>query len=155
MLEKAELSGKYLCDLKADVDGYMELVGRLLGAMQSVSKPVKPLRLGAIGREHMQRWLVSYGVDPETIEHSEYGRDAQIGDDDLPFVVEVAFGVTEENQPRKLVCGLNYSVVFKVPSSNLFTVLRDCRMDCDEPVAVIVHQSCPRFAFTSHGKGAI
>lgn len=155
VLQEAGLVGMYVADLQADVNGDMELVDRLLAAMRSVSKPVKALRLGAIGRDHMQRWLVSYGVDPESIEHSEYGTDAQIGDDGLPFVVEVAFGVTEETYPRKLVCGLNHSVVFKVPSSSLLTVLRDCRMDCDEPVAVIVHQSCPRFAFTTHGKGAM
>jgi DNA topoisomerase VI subunit B len=155
VLQEAGLSGKYLSDLEADIDGDMTLVARLLAAMRSVAKPPKPLRLGVLGREHMQAALVAYGVDPETIEHSEYGRVAQIDDNGLPFVIEVGFGITDEGRPRKLVCGLNNSIVFRVPSPNLHTILADCRMDVDEPVAVIVHQSCPRFKFVGHGKGTM
>ena len=152
VLEEAGLSGKYLCDLEADVDGEMTLVARLLAAMRSVARPVKPLRLGVLGRENMQAALVSYGAREGSI---EYGRDPQIGDDGLPYVVEVAFGITKEGRPRKLVCGINSSVVFRVPSPNLHTILSDCYMDVDEPVAFIVHQSCPRFKFIGHGKGAM
>lgn len=152
VLQEAGLSGKYLDELEADVNGDMTLVDRLLAAMRGVAKQVSPLRLGVLGRENMKAALVAYGAGEESV---EYGRDARIGDDGLPFVVEVAFGVTDEGCPRKFVCGINNSIVFRVPSPNLHAILADCRMDVDEPVAVIVHQSCPRFKFVGHGKGAM
>jgi len=154
VLQESRLAGLYLFNLRADIDRGGELVGRLLAAMQHVSKPVNPKRLGIIGRENMQAALEGYGVDYE-IDFKNYGQDAQIGEDGLPFAVESAFGMTEANRPRKLIFGLNHSVVFRVPSPNLYTILSDCRLGIEEPVAVIVHQSCPRFAFTGHGKGSV
>lgn len=151
-VQAAGLAGRDLASLAIDGDIDINAAERLLQAMQSISKPVKPERLGVIGRQHMQAALVSYGASAESV---EYGREAKIGDDRLPFVVEVAFGITRENCPRKLVCGLNHSLVFRVPSPSLYGILSDCYMGRDEPVAIIVHQSCPRFAFTGHGKGSL
>jgi hypothetical protein len=151
VLEQAGLAGKYVSDLKADVDGEMELVSRLLAAMRSVAKPVKPERLGVVGRNHLRDALVAWGADGDV----DYARDAAIGDDSLPYVVEVAFGVTQEDQPRKLVCALNHSILFSVPSQNLYSMLRDRWIESRDPIAIVVHQSHPRFAFTGHGKGSI
>jgi DNA topoisomerase VI subunit B len=151
VLEQARLAGMYVCDLKADVDGDMVLVGQLLAAMQSVSKPVKPERLGVVGKNHLRDALVAWGADGEV----EYARDPAIGDDGLPYVVEVAFGITHEDQPRKLVCALNHSILFNVPSQNLYSILRDRWIESCDPIAIVVHQAHPRFAFTGHGKGAL
>ena len=151
VLEQAGLAGEYVCDLKADVDGDMELVGRLLAAMRSVAKPVKPERLGFVGKNHLREALVAWGADGDV----DYARDAAIGDDGLPYVVEVAFGITQEEQPRKLVCALNHSILFNVPSQNLYSMLRDRWIESSDPIAIVVHQSHPRFAFTGHGKGSI
>jgi hypothetical protein len=151
VLQQAGLAGKYVSDLKADVDGEMEHVGRLLAAMRSVSKRVKPQRLGVIGRDHMQAALAAYGANSGI----EYSRQAGFGDDGLPYVVEVGFGVTRQGIPRKLLCGLNHSIVFKVPSSTLYSTLRDCWIGSSEPVVIVVHQSHPLFKFTGHGKGSV
>jgi len=151
VLEQAGLAGKYLSDLKTDMDGDMDFVGRLLAAMRSVAKPAKAERLGVVGKNHLRDALVAWGADGDV----EYARNAAIGDDGLPYVVEVAFGVTQEEQPRKLVCGLNHSILFNVPSQSLYSMLRDRWIESRDPVAIVVHQSHPRFAFTGHGKGSL
>ncbi len=152
VIQAAGLAGRELASLAIDGDIDMDAVERLLRAMQSVSKPTKPERLGVIGRKHMQAALVGYGASAHSI---EYGREAKIGDDNLPFQVECGFGITHEDRTRKLVCGLNHSVVLRVPSPNLYRILSECYIERDEPLAMIVHQSCPRFAFTGHGKGSV
>ncbi len=108
-------------------------------------------RLGVIGKEHLQTALVALGVDPEGF---TYRKGAGIGKDGLPFVVEVAFGVTWGGRER-LIVGLNHSPVFKVPSGHLSDVLTDCHVQRHDPVALLIHQSCPRLIFTDQGKGAI
>lgn len=150
VLQQAGLAAKYVSDLKADINGEMEQVGRLLAAMQSVSKPVKPQRLGVIGRDHMQAGLAAYGANTGI----EYSRQAGFGDDGLPYLVEVGFGVRRRGA-RKLLCGLNHSIVFKVPSSSLYSTLRDCWIGANDPVVIVVHQSHPHFKFTGHGKGSV
>lgn len=151
VLERAGLAGKYLFDLKADVSGSMELTDRLLRAMRSVSKPVKPSRLGFIGKAHMQSALAAYGADRGV----KYNRQPEFGEDGLPYVVEVGFGISGEGMRRKLICGLNHSVLFQVPSSNLYSTLQECWLGSQEPVVILVHQSHPHFKFTGHGKGSL
>jgi DNA topoisomerase VI subunit B len=151
VLTEARLSASYLEDLVVDGDVGIAAVERLLVAMQQASRPVKPQRLGVIGKEHLQTALVALGVDPEGF---TYRKGADIGKDGLPFVVEVAFGVTWGGCKR-LIVGLNHSPVFKVPSGHLSNVLTDCHVQRHDPVALLIHQGCPRFMFTDHGKGAI
>jgi DNA topoisomerase VI subunit B len=151
VLEQTGLAGMHLFDLRADVDGGLELTERLLRAMQSVAKPVAPLRLGFIGKEHMQAALAAYGADRGV----EYSRQAEFGEDGLPYVVEVGFGISREGMRRKLTCGLNHSILFQVPSSNLYSILQECWVGSREPVVILVHQSHPQFKFTGHGKGSL
>ena len=55
--------------------------------MQCHSKPVKPERLGLIGREHFGRIFATDGADPDQVKYSrELGHDGG-----LPFVIEAAF----------------------------------------------------------------
>jgi DNA topoisomerase VI subunit B len=151
VLTEAGLSASYLEDLVEDGDVGIAAVERLLVAMQRASRSVKPQRLGVIGKEHLQTALVALGVDPEGF---TYRKGAGIGKDGLPFVVEVAFGVTWGGRER-LIVGLNHSPVFKVPSGHLSDVLTDCHVQRHDPVALLIHQSCPRLMFTDQGKGAI
>lgn len=151
VLAEARLSASDLEDLVVRGDVDMAAVERLLVAMQQASRPVKPQRLGVIGKEHLRASLVALGVAPEEF---EYRKGADIGKDGLPFVVEVAFGVTTGCRKR-LIVGLNHSPVFKVPSGHLNDVLTDCHVQRHDPVALLIHQGCPRFMFTDQGKGAI
>lgn len=153
VLEQAGLAGKYLRDLKADVNGSMELTDRLLRAMRKVSKPVKPERLGFIGKTHMESALAAYGADLGV----KYSRKKPGPDNDggLPYIVEVGFGISGEGMRRKLICGLNNSVLFQVPSSSIYSNLQECWITAAEPVVIMVHESHPHFKFTGHGKGSL
>jgi DNA topoisomerase VI subunit B len=151
VLTEAGLSAAHLQDLVVDGDVGIAPVERLLIAMQHASRPVKPQRLGVIGKKHLRAALVALGADPEGF---TYRKGADIGKDGLPFVVEVAFGVTTAGRER-LIVGLNHSPVFKVPSGHLSDVLTDCHVQRHDPVALLIHQGCPRFMFTNRGKGAI
>jgi DNA topoisomerase VI subunit B len=152
VLEQAGLAGKYLVDLKADVNGSMELTDRLLRAMNNVSKPPKPERLGVIGKTHIESALAAYGAD-RGVKYSR--KKPEPGEGSLPYVVEVGFGISGEGIRRKLICGLNHSVLFQVPSSSLYSTLQECWIGSEEPVVILVHQSHPHFKFTGHGKGSL
>jgi len=153
VLHEAGLSDAALADLVTDDAIDMVRVERLLEAMRRNSKPVKPERLGVIGKEHMLGALVAYGAKADSV---EYAKDPRISDvDGLPYVVEAAFGVTREGDTRRLIFGLNNSVVFKVPAHHLHGILSSCWVERDDPVVILVNQSGPRFAFTGHGKGSV
>jgi DNA topoisomerase VI subunit B len=151
VLEQAGLAGKYLFDLKADVNGSMELTDRLLRAMQKHSKKVKPERLGVIGKAHIESALAAYGADRGV----KYSRQSGFGEDGLPYIVEVGFGISGEGVRRKLICGLNHTILFSVPSSSLYSTLQECWISSQDPVVILVHQSHPQFKFTGHGKGSM
>jgi DNA topoisomerase VI subunit B len=151
VLVEAGMSTCRLDDLVVNGDISVPAVERLLVAMQRASRPIKPQRLGLIGKKHLQSALVARGAAPDGF---TYRKAVDIGKDGLPFIVEVAFGVTTRGR-RRLLLGLNHSPVFKVPSGNLSDVLTDCHVQQHDPVILLIHQSCPRFMFTDHGKGAI
>jgi DNA topoisomerase VI subunit B len=74
-------------------------IARLLAAMQQHSKPVKPERLGLIGREHFGRIFAVDGADPDQVKYSrELGHDG-----DLPFLVEAAFARIKDLSSTPLV----------------------------------------------------
>ncbi len=151
VLDEAGMSNYRLEDLVVNGDISVPAVERLLVAMQRASRPIKPQRLGLIGQKHLQSALVARGAAADGF---TYRKAVGIGKDGLPFIVEVAFGVTTRGR-RRLLLGLNHSPVFKVPSGHLSDVLTDCHVQQHDPVILLIHQSCPRFMFTDHGKGAI
>lgn len=151
VLAEAGISASYLDDLVVTGDINTAAVEHLLTAMQQLSRPVKPQRLGVIGKEHLQTALVARGVASESF---TYRKAVDVGKDGLPFVAEVAFGVRRIG-PRQLIIGLNHSPIFKIPSGNLSDMLADCHVQQHDPVVLLVHMACPRFTFTDHGKGAI
>jgi DNA topoisomerase VI subunit B len=151
VLKQTGISAVSLCDLVADGDVSIDQVERLLVAMQQASRPVKSQRLGVIGKDHLQAALSARGVSPEGFRYRKaFGTDKE----GLPFVVEVAFGLAEAGH-RQLILGLNHSPVFKVPSGHLSDALTDCHVQQHDPVLLLIHQVCPRFNFTDHGKGAL
>ncbi|HEV3115177.1 MAG TPA: ATP-binding protein [Candidatus Binataceae bacterium] len=149
--DEAGIAG-YLHDLVGG-DGDLDLtaVQKLLTAMRAHSRPVKPDRLGVIGKDHMTKVLAERGAAPESI---KYKKDTGIGNDGLPFVVEGAFGVKETRGLDRII-GLNFSPVFKVPAGYIADALSSCRVQPNDPVVLAIHLACPRFPFVDHGKGAL
>jgi hypothetical protein len=58
-----------------------EIIAKLLGSMKRHSKPVKPLALGAIGREHVEARFAAIACEMDSF---QYKKVAQVGDDGLP-----------------------------------------------------------------------
>ena len=150
VLEQAGLSGLSLDDVFDDDDAFVAFVAqRLLDAARANTRVVKPERLGLIGKEHMGKTLAAYGV--KTSKHRYIpGMDA----DGLPFLLEAAFGVRIERS-RKMVFAVNNSVVCQVPAERIFETLNACRVESHDPVVLVVHATCPKFAFTSQGKNSL
>lgn len=149
VLEDANLSGLSLDDDIFHEGDHVRTVARmLLPAMRKHSRVVKPQRLGVIGKPHLSTMLAYYGANKDV----EYRR--AFDDSQLPFVIEVAFGVRKERS-RKMVFALNNSVVFQVPAENINDTLVDCRVEPHDPVVLLVHATCPKFAFTSQGKNSL
>jgi DNA topoisomerase VI subunit B len=123
----------------------------LLAAMREHSRPIKPQYLGSIGKTHLEKALNAAGA-----EGCRYWKKEDIDEEGLPFVIETAFGVREdEKRARRLIVGLNWAPIFKVPSGIIAEALSSCRVEDTDPVVWLIHLVRPRFAFTDHGKGAL
>ena len=133
-----------------------EAIGRLLAAMQEHSRPVRPARLGVIGREHLAARLAALGCEPDSFNYKK-----TVGETDgVPWVVEFTFGWCPDLGYRRLVTGVNWSPGIGNPfrtmgkyGSSLDTLLE--RQRIDEDCVVVVHLACPRVAYTDRGKSAV
>ncbi len=81
-------------------------------------------------------------------------------DDDVPFVVEIAFGIhadrtDERTHEREVTVGLNWSPALGVPVAELRSFLGAARVDPWDPVTMIVHIAHPRFEWLDRGKSEV
>jgi hypothetical protein len=121
----------------------------LLAAMQKWARPVQPTKLGLIGKPHLTATLVNlYGVNVYSVRYQK----AVLEVEGLPYVLEVAFGYHEEEEPLALVTGINWSPSPRCPFQNLLWLLRDSWIDKEDPCVLIAHLACPRPEFTDTGK---
>jgi hypothetical protein len=143
-----------LQSLLVDNDIPLPVVEKLLESMKTFSRPVKPARLGGvIGKEHLQATLALFGIAKGRV---EYQKIVAPGLDGLPHVIEVAFGLREKKDSKRiLLIGLNHSPTFQIPTGTISEVLNNSRVQKTDPVVLFIHQVCPKFAFTGHGKGQI
>jgi hypothetical protein len=144
-----------------DENGFRgELVEQLLVAMKKHTRPVKPARLGTIGREHLLARFVEWGCDPDTF---EYGKRART-DEGLPYILETAFAWRGEDAPqrREIFAGANWSAAIKNPfrafgatGEGLEAHLTELRAGAGEPILFAAHLAHPRIQFADHGKSII
>lgn len=134
------------------------MVETLLAAMKQHSKPVKPGLLGNIGRDHFATRFAAAGCEMESF-HYKCVMDVT---DDIPWIVETAFGWCPEAEGRRLVTGVNWSPGIINPfrelgsyGKSLDTVLSQQRVDQDDPVILVLHMTCPRVEYTDRGKSAV
>ena len=148
VLDAVDAHGMSLRDLHADP----RRVGALLESMQVHAEPVKPRRLGAVGREHLMGWAEAHGANPHTF---AYGR-REIEDRGIPYVVEVAFAYGPELGRRLDVTGINFSpVIGGRPFGEYDEIFADQHIGPASPVIVFVHATGPRFDFTDKGKSSV
>ena len=125
----------------------------LLERMKAETRPPRPSKLGVIGREHLSRWLVEQaGASKDSI---KYRKKTGV-EDDLPYVVEVAFGVHEDDDAgRRIVTGLNWSPTLGVPVHQIDSLVQEMRIDPTDPVILLVHMARPEWKYTERGKGRV
>jgi hypothetical protein len=134
------------------------VIADLLAAMKSNSRPVKPRLLGCIGRAHFQARFADAGC---LMDSFNYRRVWDVTDD-VPWIVETAFGGCPGAETRRLVTGVNWSPGILNPfrelgrfGQSLDTILSRQRADRDEPVILVLHMTCPRVEYTDRGKSAV
>jgi DNA topoisomerase VI subunit B len=145
-------SRAYLKDFVTDDDVDPEFIENILQTMQAESKPPKPAILGIIGKEHLTEWMIRRNVEENTIKYVR-----KTGFDNLPYVVEFAFGVKKDTDTfREVLTGLNWSpTVGDETDPTISTALQNARVDKHDPVIVIMHIARPRFEFMDRGKTRI
>jgi hypothetical protein len=159
VLEQTGLARAQLSSLFSD-DGEPDsgLIGALLQALKTSSKPVKPLDLGLIGKDHLRACFDAVGLEAETFKYHKVGGE----DDGLSWVVETAFGWCPALTQRRIVVGVNWSVALGNPfrsfgrtGEGLEALLADKRAGSNEPIVFVLHFACPRTQYTDRGKSAI
>lgn len=147
--QSANLTGAMLHDLVQVRDVDMNRLEALLAAMQEAARPVKAEALGLLGQDHCTVDLQRYGVAPDSIEYRRAIGEA----DGLPYGLEIAFGVKKEDWLMRTLCvGINFSPALKQPFAVLDDALTEARCTECDPVALLVHLSCPLVNFTDRGK---
>src|SRR5262249_47160087 len=97
--------------------GHMDVdaVARLLQAMQTRARTIKPRTLGVLGDDHLRTTLVQqFAVEPASVKYKKYEDVA----DGLPYVLELACGWyanwATDRKATKLL-GVNFSPALRVP----------------------------------------
>ena len=131
----------------------LEKTERLLRSMQAVSRAVEPRMLGIIGDEHLKQCLErDFGVDSESVRYRKKLGTAS----GLPFVLEVAFGVKQDNEERRtILAGVNWSPLLTCPFPELYELATEMRLDSFDPLVLVVHIACPHLPFADRGKSHV
>lgn len=160
VLAECDVLREPLTGLTCEAGFRAELVAKLLKAMQTHTRPVKPPRLGIIGEEHFRTRFQELGCDEKQFKYTK-----KIGTEDgLPYVIETAFswrGDTAENR-RTLIPGANWSVAIKNPfrsfgntGEGLEALLTELKVGSQDPIVFALHLAHPRIQYTDRGKSAI
>jgi hypothetical protein len=126
-------------------------VAGMLAAMKASSAPVKPRDLGVIGRDNIETCMDGV-ADLDTFQY----RAAPLTIDGMPYMIETAFAYAPDRSARYVVMGLNFSpVIGGWPFRQLTNVLGQQYVGANDPVALLVHVTAPRFDFTDKGKAEV
>src|SRR5262249_5165728 len=129
------------------------LAEELLTAMQARARPVVPKRLGVLGEAHLGEALTAWdAVDPATLVYrAQKGTPAR-----PPSVLELACGQrADADAGRELLCGFNFTPALGVPFQALPWACGTADVNEDDPVALVVHVTCPWLDTTDRGKTAV
>lgn len=151
--DAAGLANARLEDLIVDQNLDIEKIRALRRAMQDIARPVKPAKLGVIGKQCLTEHLVQVReVDADRVRYRSKKGEC----DGRPFVVEAAFAVRSDcEHEREVVTGINWSPTLTNPFDvDLWNPLDKAFVDAGDPVVVLVHLATPRVVFTDRGKAS-
>ncbi|MHB8953849.1 MAG: hypothetical protein ACYC4U_12840 [Pirellulaceae bacterium] len=158
VLDATGLARKNLSDLISGDQLDHSLITNLVAAMKANSRPVKPERLGVIGKDHIEKQLRSLGCGDASIRYEK-----KMGESGgIPWVLECAFGWNDSLEGRQLITGVNWSPSIGNPfrqlgkvGVSLDSVLESQRAGEEEPVVVLVHLAIARATFADRGKSTL
>jgi DNA topoisomerase VI subunit B len=134
----------------------------LLSAMTANTRPVKPVALGVIGKDHLSERFRELGAEMATFDYRK-----MVGETDgLPWVVEIAFAATPAAFTngagrRRIITGVNWSPAVganpfrQLGHESLDGILQRQRAGHGEPIVFLLHLTCPRVRYTDRGKSAV
>jgi Histidine kinase-, DNA gyrase B-, and HSP90-like ATPase len=130
-----------------------DLVDRLLAAMQTAARPIKPDALGALGNDTVARGFQDCGADLETFRY----RAIKGTTDGVPWVAEAAFACMPRGSRRVLLSGINWSPTLRVDGDpfSFGYALGNAFCGPHEPIALLTHLICPRPEFLDRGKSSL
>jgi DNA topoisomerase VI subunit B len=130
-----------------------DLVNRLLKVMQGETRPIKPIRLGPLGRDNVEASFELYGADISTFRYKLL----KGVDDGVPWVAEAAFAYRPETRARQLLCGVNWSPSLDAAGDpfRLGYQLGESYCGWQEPIVLFAHLICPRPEFLDRGKNSL
>jgi len=127
--------------------------------MQENSRPVKPRRLGLIGKEVLRKRFAALRCQLESF---TYRLSLGVWEVGIPWVQETAFAWCPEAESRRLITGVNWSPGIINPfrqlgrfGQSLDSVLTSLRADEHEPIVLLLHGACPLVEYTDRGKSAV
>jgi DNA topoisomerase VI subunit B len=141
-------------------------IAKLLAAMRKYSKPVAPKHLGVIGIEHLKQRFLAAGGNSDTF---KYQCRKGMTSDDIPYVVEFAFGLHQSGLSkdgvgvhRKFVTGANWSAGISNPfrafgstGEGLESTLAKVRANASAPVICALHLASAYIQYADRGKSSI
>ena len=132
---------------------------KLLAAMRAATRPVKPQRLGAIGKDHLAVRFAALGCEMESFKYNRQQGETAEG---APCVRETAFAWRPAAAQRRLITGVNWSPGIRNPfprlgkfAESLDSLLADRKVRPDDPVVLLLHVACPRVSYADRGKSQI
>lgn len=158
VLDATGLARTHLSELRNGDGLDSESLGSLLAAMKANTRAVKPAALGVIGKQHLRERYEAAGCEMDSFQYHKVLHTT----DDIPWVLETAFGWCPDAEARRLISGVNWSAGIINPfrelgkfGRSLDTILTEQRADEDEPVILVIHVACPRVEYTDRGKSAV
>ena len=148
-------------DVLTDDNGFRsEQVAKLLRAMKTHTKLVKPTRLGTIGKDHFLARFIELGCDPDQFEYCKKTNT----EGGLPYVLETAFSWRgdDADDDREINAGANWSAAINNPfrsfgstGEGLEAHLTELKAGAREPIVFALHLAHPRIQYMDRGKSAI
>ena len=157
VLDSCALKRVHLSALATEGNFDRARIAELLAAMKANTKPVRPKRLGVIGEQHFRQRFESMGCNPKSIRYRR-----KMPKRGMPYVVEMAFAMRDDDQRRIIMTGANWSSAIRNPfrsfgstGEGLETVLAELRAGGQEPILLAIHLAHPRVEYTDRGKSAM
>jgi hypothetical protein len=158
VLDATGLSRTSLSALAKDGRLDSEKIAQVLAEMQRHTRPVKPTKLGVIGKDNIAARFDDLGCEMASYRYQlrkGYARG-------VPWLVEVAFAWNEDLDEQRLITGIHWSPTLGNPfrelgrgDEALDAVLEDLEIGSYDSVVLLVHLVHPGVSYSDQGKSAV